>query len=327
MSMRPPSQVFFLNVDLESAWSAHHLLAYMCWPRDADRRLRLVAIFADLADLLDNLFGEFLFQVRLTIARYGVPPPKEALQSIIDDCATDAAHKDVLMTFVEDQALPPVLDGRNVGLEARFWGSVITSPGRFRAPGERIWTSLIKPNGGWRAMADAPAFDEIREEISGRMRGHAMLSGLSLYMVASISEHHKALTLSFNLTYRIIAAMLDCLPVRSEDWLKKNLPRWHCIAPMWCGLLTEADCWSDETLLDIDKLELAAFDVLDSNERRARLLSYAAWFSGFIVGENRPKNIRRRRDQIVQFPPSIQPKKPQLRPLSRRVLAVAKRYR
>jgi hypothetical protein len=67
--------------------------------------------------------------------------------------------------------------------------------------------------------------------------------------------------------------------------------------------------------------------MFESKERRQQFLSYAAWFSDFIADDARPDNIRRRRDGIIRFPDAVRPLKPDLRPLTGRVLAAAKRYR
>jgi len=90
MSVRPPREVPTIGFDLESAFAGHHLVTTMCFPDTADRHPRLAAIGGDMADAVDNLYGAFLDDVARTLRYHGFPPPKEALEAIIDDCARDA---------------------------------------------------------------------------------------------------------------------------------------------------------------------------------------------------------------------------------------------
>jgi hypothetical protein len=327
MSPPLPREVPAIDFDLDGAFARWQIIAVMCWPNIADRRRRLATIWADLADTVDEEYGVFLEHVARTLAFHGVPPPTEALEYIIDGCARDAAHREVLIRFIEEVALPPT-DDPNLGLTARFWARVIAARDRpiFIPPKRFFWEHLINPIGGLRVLADGPAFDEIRQEIADCIRGHPMLSGLSWYLIATINAHHPDLTLSYNETYRIFSATFDDLRVSSVDWLKTRLPRWHCVASMWAGVLAEADCWLNDALLDIAKFEDTLLDVLESSERRRRAICHAAWFTAFVV-ENPSDNIRRKQDQIIRFPNTIPAIKPSLRPLTGRALSAAKRYR
>jgi hypothetical protein len=153
-----------------------------------------------------------------------------------------------------------------------------------------------------------------------------MFAGLSFYLIATIDRHHNDLPLSYNETYRIFSATFDRLRVKSVDWQKTRLPRWHAVAPLWAGVLAEADCWLDDALLDIDRFAREFYDLIKVDDRRRRVMSYGAWFSNFVV-EHPSDNIRRRQDQIIRFPDSVQPIEPILRPLAGRALAAARRYR
>ena len=326
MSIRAPREVPAIDFDLDNAFAGHRLLAVMCWPNMTDRQLRLATIWADVADTVEDVYGPFLYDVSRPVQFHGFPPPPEALDWIIEDNARDGAHRDTLIRFVEDVALPPVPD-REIDLTLRFWAGVTRAPDKFISPGKFIWENLIRPIGGLRAIADGPSFNEIRDEISNCIRGHPMLAGLSFYLIAAIDAHHSDLTLSYNETYRIFSATFDNLKVSSVDWLKTRLPFWHPVAALWAGLLAEADCWLDGALVDIDKLETTFLHVLKLSERRQRFLSYAAWFSDFVVDYSRPDNIRRRPDRIIRFPDAVQPIKPDLRPLTGPALTAARHYR
>jgi hypothetical protein len=314
-----------IDFDWDGGFARYQLTAIMCWPDLADRSRRLASIWADLADALDDQCGPFLTDVRHTLDFHGVPPPEEALDCIIDDCARDASHREALAQLVEDVALPPP-SNRDVSLAARFWGAIIIARDRDVPPDKYIWHHLIQPIGGLRAIADSLSIDQVRDEVADCICGHPMLAGLSFYLIATIDRYHKDLTLSYNETYRIVSATFDHRRVRSVDWLKTRLPRWHCVAPLWAAALAEANCWLDDALLDTDKFKGEFPDVIHLNDRRRRVLSYGAWFSNFIV-KHGSDNIRRRRDQVVRFPDTVQPIEPVLRPLAGRVLAAARRYR
>jgi hypothetical protein len=98
-------------------------------------------------------------------------------------------------------------------------------------PDEYVRDYMIQPIGGLRALADSPTLDQVRIEISGCVRGHPMLAGLSFYLIAAIDEHHKDLSLSYNETYRIFSGTFPHLRLQSVDNQKSTLPRWHCVAP------------------------------------------------------------------------------------------------
>ena len=283
----------------------------MCWPDSATRNKRLATIGVDLIDVLEEEYRGFLRDVAFTIRFHGVPPPAEALGAIIEDCARDAAHRDALTRFVKDVALPPTPELGDIGLPARFWGAVLLAPDRYSTPSSYVWANLLHPAGGERAIADGPSFNAVRDEIRDCIFGHPMLAGLSFYLVATLDRFHKDL-LSYNQTYRIISGTFDQLRVMSADWLKTNLPHWHCVAPLWAGCLVEADCWLPDgavqrpgekvqALLDLDKFYETFFAVFDSIERRRRVVSFAAWFTDFVVNHDAP-NIRRRKEDIIQFP-------------------------
>jgi hypothetical protein len=327
MSVRSPSEVPTIEFDPTSAFAGHHLVATMCFPDAADRHPRLAAIGADMANAVEDTYGEFFDDVVRTLRFHRFPPPKEALGVIIDDCARDGDHRNVLMRFVENAALPTNGEHPDVGLVGRFWCAVAKAPDRFVSPRDYIRAHLVDPFGGETAIINSPSFDTIRAEIADCIRGHPMLAGLSFYLVATIDAHHKDSSLSYSETYRIISGTFDYLRVRGVDWLKTRLPRWHCVASLWAGFSAKADCWlPDDHLLDIDRLQEVFFDVFDSSERRRNAISYGAWFSNEFV--NHPSaNIRRGPHQLIRFPDTVSVEKPTLRPLAQRVLNVARRYR
>jgi hypothetical protein len=171
----------------------------MCFPDAADRHPRLAAIGADMANAVEDTYGEFFDDVVRTLRFHRFPPPKEALGVIIDDCARDGDHRNVLMRFVENAALPTNGEHPDVGLVGRFWCAVAKAPDRFVSPRDYIRAHLVDPFGGETAIINSPSFDTIRAEIADCIRGHPMLAGLSFYLVATIDAHHKDSSLSYSL--------------------------------------------------------------------------------------------------------------------------------
>jgi hypothetical protein len=119
----------------------------MCFPDAADRHPRLAAIGADMANAVEDTYGEFFDDVVRTLGSIA-STAQGSLGVIIDDCARDGDHRNVLMRFVENAALPTNGEHPDVGLVGRFWCAVAKAPDRFMSPRDYIRAHLVDPFGG-----------------------------------------------------------------------------------------------------------------------------------------------------------------------------------
>jgi hypothetical protein len=328
--MLPRTGAPIVDFDLESPFAAFHTMALMCRPDVRSREAFVAKLGVDLIDGAETDFGPFLMDVGNTITA-GVPP-RGALDVILDDCARDPAHRAVLDNFVAAVAL--LSTGRDAILssEARFWGAAIAAAkiSRLdRCAADYIWTKLIKPAGEYRALSEGPSVEVQQQEISDCVSGDPMLAGLSFYLAATLQDQHNNLSCSFENTYRIIAAYKNTLGI-GLDHARRHLSRWRPVAPLWAGFLCEADCWKKDTLIDLDGLYHAFFDVMASDNRRRQVYSIAKWFIEDFLPRHRPDHasgMELRLSQIVQLPDTVRLLPPTLRPLPDHAVAAAKRIK
>lgn len=75
---------------------------------------------------------------------------------------------------------------------------------------------------------------------------------------------------------------LDWLPRQRELW--NCWSRWSLAAPLWAGVLTEAQCWKMGMWFNYQTLYAEAAGVFYVSERRQQAFRYAAWFASEAQG-------------------------------------------
>jgi hypothetical protein len=257
-------------------------------------------------------------------------PRAGTLGAIFDQCALDPAHREDLVTFAEVMAA--IADSSGPSLEARFWPCLTTSrvrreTGCITLLSEFIEAKYLRPYGGYEAGLSAPPIEVIYDEVYDSIVGYPMLSGLSIYLLATLAEQDPDLA-SFGRTYNIIEATFPDLRVKDSDWLRKRIVSCHRVSPLWAGFLAVANCWNARTLLDRRSLVEMFCPVIRSSEKRVRLYSYAAWFAReFLPHHRSPRANAVTSRAVLELPPSVPPIKPTFRPLVGPALFAAKRYR
>jgi len=323
--MAPQAKIDF---DLDGPYAGLHTIALMC-RLDVESRSALVAkLGLCVHEFVRTDLQTFLTGVLLAL-RNGLPTSDD-LDDIIASCARDNNHQKYLWELVEKLAAPAVGKASNVRLELRFWKSAIIA---FRAGyfekllTDQVWDGVVEPAGGKAALIDSPSGEALVNEVFQCVTGKAMIAGLSLYLAAALTDLHPDLSCSLDNTYRIIKGFHQTFHTR-PDHAKKQLPRWRLVVALWAGLLAEADCWTEDTLLDLDRLHDVFYEVAYDTARRARLYSYAKWFTDVFVpgyGHKQASGIDRLRSQMLALPDTIPAVRPPLRPLPATATKHAKR--
>jgi hypothetical protein len=326
MRLRPPRTPPIIDFDVRDPYATYRLMVAMYLPAE-DRASRIGTLGADLIDTIRDLEW-FKDDVDRAIAfHHPLPPPEEALAAIIEDGAVylRPGYRTMLENIAKAAAAPLSELAVEAPRDLRFWVRAKHDPNWFVPLTQKfIWDNLLDPVGGFAAIAEGPSREQFHQELSAAVTGHPMLSGLSLWLAATLDKHHPRLPSAFDHTYRIIARFHDTFNT-SFEYASTELPKWHPVAPLWAGFLEEAACWSDEVLLDRDALLDSFFDVLISHDRRVRAISYAASFADILRSLKKRAGADRPGDSII-FPDTVRAARLNLRPLAGKVLEYARNY-
>jgi hypothetical protein len=141
----------------------------------------------------------------------------------------------------------------------------------------------------------------------------AMAPGLTLLVVASLLQHHRDRNPTRSLARQIIweASILDH-GKRKPRRQRALLPRWKALAPLWAGVIIEADCWNARNLIDVARLEKQIIEIVANTDRRRRIFGYANWLiANLRPARKSPKPIIDKTD-VIRIPGGIPPLPPKL---------------
>jgi hypothetical protein len=203
MSATSRDAPLIIDFDPDDQFAAYEMISVMC---GLDRATAVPTLGADLIADYGDAYTMFFDDIERTV-RYHQPPPPDALDDIIEDCAlgNDEVRAE-LMRVVEALATPATGRCAEFSLAARFWHSVIPAALHHELPTltQDVWTTLLHPGGGLRAILRSPSSDELSDKIWSCVTGYPMMSGLSLYLAAILDRHHGNLSSSYQHTYHIM---------------------------------------------------------------------------------------------------------------------------
>lgn len=310
-----------------------------------------------------------------------VLPPSGALAEVIErvteefespyDCAT--LEKIAIQVSRSYRSAHGLDETPATSPEEAFWTAVSDAAQRERGAFVRPWFPDVAgaiainppaamPEEFWKALSDdverkkaqygplpavmsrAEQLEEAEEqEVAYGVYGYPMLSGLMLYVIATLDLNHtepgdpapvkrrkaqrRRHWASENLASRLIerwtiGEQLIALGQSrdiNETTLRRAFSKWDWVAPLWAAAIVEADCWDEKSAPFLSGLWMELkYNILPSAERLEQMFQKAKWFSNFAAGykaTNAPK-VLIPEAKAIRLPETLGPIKLVLRPLS-----------
>jgi hypothetical protein len=272
-----------LNFDHSGVVGYFHFVTFMRWPDPSERVLRLATYGASL---LDQQLSERFFEGLIALsddpaAQEGRQYGLSSLARLLKEFSLFSKFHVDFMNMIESRFPPVTISGHNISSFERFLDA-LRHPEVRESLRAGIWEwrleavlGLVVPSGGFDAVANGPAYDEINREIGEAWTGHPYYAGLALSLIARAEEAHRS---DFAASFNRICFLMDNQKKYkvSTRTIKEAWSKWKALSPLWAGAIAELDHKRPSNH------ELNTF--LADENRRARAIAYAQWFARFATG-------------------------------------------
>ena len=177
---------------------------------------------------------------------------------------------------------------------------------------DQVRTELLKPAGGYLAVANAPGLAAVTRAVESAVMGGAVRVGLALLMIAILDQHHWAeCQPSLNRALRVVDEGIPggrSVRAQIDDW-----QRWRCVAPIWAVIGARILAYAAQGC----PLSAVGDNILDMLTKPAQLreaLGYAQWFRRFATTFKAPgaRDVLLPPFDAVEITRSIRPIDPML---------------
>lgn len=299
-----------VEIDLFGDLDDIRMLAFLCWPDETVRRSRMLTVGASLVGAIEAN-PVFAFVRNALMACSDGVPPKGTRDQIINRCSTDPAVRRSLLEFSINIYVHHLhylrhdfSDPANFQIasspEMLFWHCLRIPQLRSKAIRHCLSTishvqNELSLSDNWLAefAARGKSWESIDKDPNEALLGFPMVAGVILLLIASINKRNAMLKEqkkrnegndSLNYATEIVQAYAS---FRGTSTVARRLKgeevwqRWRWFAPVWAGVLADANGTDIQWLRQPDLLTDRIFEVVRSEERRVRAFGYARWFAEF----------------------------------------------